>query len=128
MAIHLDYNSDLGILRAKVKKFDIDEYFKALKQVTSEEHYPATVPTIWDLRELDFSDLDKNLAYFVAEIRSSFKLRSNANIAYVVSTPIAYGMMRMFQVLTDTEESSLVSYDYDEAEKWMKQIVRQTHT
>lgn len=121
MAIHLEFDSTGGILRARFgERFDMNEYREALVKITSGTDYPATVSTIWDLRKLDFTDLDSRLAYYVKEIRSTFKKRGSARIAYVVSSQLGYGMMRMFQVLTGTEEISLVCYAYDEAERWVK--------
>jgi hypothetical protein len=125
MSIHFEYDSTYGILRAQINDpFDLEEYREALIQITSGVHYSATVPAIWDLRKLNFSDLESRLAYYVKEIRSSFKIRRNAKIAYVVSSQLGYGLMRMLQVVTDTEESSLVCYEYDEAEKWIKDVAQ----
>ena len=123
MAIQIEFDSTCGILRAQISdEFDTDEYRDAMVQITSGNHYPAKVPTIWDLKKLDFTDLDSRLGHLVKEIRSSFKKRGDAKIAYVVSDQLGYGLMRMFQVLSDTEEDSLVCYEYDEAESWIKDV------
>ena len=125
MEVHLEFDSTYGILRAQLSGiFDSDEYREALSKITSGVHYPATISTIWDLRKLDFADIDSKLAHYVKQIRSSFKLRANAKIAYVVSSQLGYGLMRMFQVLTETEEYSLVFYEYDEAEKWIRDVAQ----
>jgi len=123
MAIQIDFDSTCGILRALISdKSDTDEYRDVMVQITSGDHYPAKVPTIWDLRKLDFADLDSQLGQYVKEIRSSFKKRGNAKIAYVVLDQLGYGLMRMFQVMTDTEEDSLVCYGYNEAEGWIRDV------
>lgn len=124
MVIQIEFDSTRGILKAQIsEKFDTDEYRRAMAEITSGIDYPATVPTIWDLRKLDFDDIDTRLANYVKKIRSSFKTRGDAKIAYVVSSQLGYGLMRMFQVLTDTEENSLVCYEYDEAERWLRDIL-----
>ena len=121
MPIHFEYDSTDGILRAQINApFDLGEYREALMQIASGAQFPAAVPAIWDLRELNFAELDSSLAYYVKEIRSSFEARRNARIAYVVSSQVAYGLMRMLQVVTGSEESSLVCHDYDEAVRWAK--------
>ena len=121
MSIYIEFDSTHGILRARINdKFDLDEYRHAMEEITSGEHYPATVSTIWDLRKLDFSHFDNDLAYFVNEIRVQYISRGDAKIVYVVSNQLGYGLMRMFQVLTNTEKSSLVCYEYDEADRWAR--------
>lgn len=120
MPIQLEYDSTHGILRGKISStFDVTEYRKVLMQITSGKEYPGTTPTIWDLRTLDFSDLEIKLAYVVKEIRSAYAIRNESKIAYVVSGQLAYGLMRMLQAITNSEDMSLVCYDYEEAETWI---------
>ena len=128
MPIQFEYDSTDGILRAQINApFDLGEYRDALMQIASSVQFPATVPAIWDLRKLNFADLDSRLAYYIKEIRSSFEARRNARVAYVVSSQVGYGLMRMLQVVTGSEESSLVCYDYDEAEEWIKDGTQPLH-
>lgn len=120
MSIRIDYDPGFGILRAQISdQFDVKEYRDVIMQITNGKDYPPTTPAIWDLRTLDFSDLELNLAYVVKEIRSTYNIRNRSKIAYVVSGQLAYGLMRMLQAITDSEDMSLVSYDYDEAETWL---------
>lgn len=120
MAIHIAFDSTCGILRTRaVGKFDTNEYREALNQITSGKDYPPTVPTIWDLREFDFSQFDRQLAQNVRAVLSSFEIRKGTKNAIVVSTPLGYGMARMIQILSGIEDDSLVCYKYDEAEQWL---------
>jgi hypothetical protein len=48
---------------------------------------------------------------------SSNPFNSNARRVALVGTPVAYGMMRMYQLLTDTEDSGTL-VTRDDAEAW----------
>ena len=127
MSLYLEFDKKFKILRAKAtRSLDLNEYRKTIEQITSGLDYPEKVPTIWDLREFDFVDLDQQLVENTAAIREAFKRRKGAKIAYVVSDPLGYGMTRMFVAMTRTDDESLVSYNYEEAEIWIKNIAKQT--
>lgn len=124
MKITLEFDSSRWLLRVRATGlFDTDVYRKTLAQVTSEKQYSAATPAIWDLRAFDFTDFDTQLAYNVKNVFSLFKSRGSATFAFVVSTELGYGMMRMLQVLLHIEENSLVCYDYDEADEWIRQRI-----
>ena len=121
MPIYIKFDKKLKILRVKATgSLNINEYRTAMQQITSDIDYPANVPTIWDVRAFDFVDFDSQMAKNTSTIRKFFKKRTGAKIAFIVSDPLGYGMARMFQVLTATDDDSLVSYNYEEAELWLK--------
>ena len=102
MAINLKFDSECGLLRASITgKLKPEKYREVMQQITADDQYPDTVPTIWDLREFDFVSFDKHLVENISRIRKAFTSRRPAKIAYVISTPLGYGMMRMFQAMTD---------------------------
>ena len=120
MAIKLHYDEARGILIATAGgRVDLDEFREIMGTITSGERYPATVPALWDLRELDFEDFDRNLALNVKKIRAPFTERGNAPIALVVADQLGYGMMRMLQAFIDSTANSLVCYDYEKAVQWL---------
>lgn len=128
MSITHEFDSKCGVLRIQLKnRFDIVEYSETLAQITSGKDYHAATPTIWDLRAFDFVEFDTRLAHNVKILFSLFKSRKNANIAFVVSTDLGYGMMRMLQNSLNIKENSLVCYNYDDAEEWIKTVYRQKH-
>ena len=121
MPITLNYDTKHCILRASASgQPDLNEYRKTRKKITEGKEFPSTIPTIWDLRNLDFSYIDSQLGQGVASVRKSFQTRRGAKIAYVVSDSLGFGTMRMLEVFFDVKErNSRVFYDYKEAEAWL---------
>lgn len=120
MSIILEFDSAYGVLRAAATGLPaLGEFRQAMEQITSGVHYPPTVPTIWDLRTLDFTDFDTQVAKNISAIQTEFPARKNARIAYVVADLLGFGMMRMLQILAEIAENSRVFYDYNMAGQWI---------
>ncbi|MCX5875678.1 MAG: hypothetical protein NT087_05160 [Deltaproteobacteria bacterium] len=120
MPIILEFDSAHGVLRAAATGLPaLGEFRQAMEQITSGVHYPPTVPTIWDLRALDFANIDSQAIRKISASLAGFPARKNVSIAYVVADQLGYGMMRMWQSLTETADNSRVFYDYDKADQWI---------
>ena len=120
MPIIFEFDSASGVLRvAATDRLALGELFQAMEQIANGVHYPPTVTTIWDLRSLDFANIDSQTTKKISAILAEFPARKNAKIAYVVADQLGYGMMRMLQNLTDTADTSQVFYDYAKADQWI---------
>ncbi len=120
MSICLDFDPVSGVLRAEVRgRFDLQEYREAMRCITSGKQYPETVPTIWDMRHFDFVKFDSHQALNTHMVSQSFRSRHSTRIAFVVSNPLGYGMVRMLQSLDNLTDESMIFYDYDEANRWL---------
>lgn len=120
MPIIPEFDSSRGVLRVAITgRLALGEFRQAMEQITSGVHYPPTVPTILDLRALDFANIDSRAVRKISDILAEFPARKTARIAYVVACQLGYGMMRMWQTVTETTENSLVFYDYDKADQWI---------
>ncbi|MFA6498465.1 MAG: hypothetical protein WC256_06315 [Desulfurivibrionaceae bacterium] len=120
MPIILEFDSAYDVLRvAATDRLALGELFQAMEQIANGVHYPPTVTTIWDLRALDFANIDSQAVRKISAILAEFPARKNARIAYVVASQLGYGMMRMLQNLTETADTSQVFYDYAKADQWI---------
>lgn len=120
MPITLAFDTARGILLAEANGSpDINAFREAMEQIASGVDYPSTVPTIWDLRGLDFASYETEVAKEISSIREKFPKRGKARIAYVVPDMLGYGMIRILQSRTDTTADSLVCYEYEEAVRWL---------
>ena len=125
--IELNYDRATGILRATatgVLDFDrescMQEFIRAMLEIVGGREYHPAVPTIWDLRQLDFSRTNREQEERLVGIRERFPLRKDARLAYVVGDDFAFGMVRMLDTLMDEQpERSNIFYDYQQAEHWL---------
>lgn len=123
MPIITEFDSAPGVLRvAATDRPALVEFRQAVERITSGVHYPPTVPTIWDLRALDFTEFDTQTIRKISAILSEFPDRKIAKAAYVVADQLGYGMMRMLQAMTETTENSQVFYDYAKADQWLAAV------
>ena len=91
-----------------------------LKLVSSKE-YPADVDTIWDLREMDFSNFAPTIVGDIAEMRGRFSERGQARIAFVISSEFNDGPVRILEQLVQrfTNEYRIFA-DITKAEQWLR--------
>jgi hypothetical protein len=125
MAIDINYKRDKGFLYIMVKGHStIEEYEKVMEEMTKSEQYPADVNTMWDVREQEFNDFDSDTINRFLSIRKRYPERGTARVAFIVKGDFAFGMMRMYDILSSLEGSKLpqnlmVFRDYSEGEKWL---------
>ena len=111
----LSYQYDPGdkIVRAKVVgEYDLAEYADIMRELTSGDKFAVATATIWDLRGFDFSSFDIAMVNLLAKARSSYPERKGTIISYVVADPVGYEWLKMFIIMTDTEDTSDVFFDY----------------
>jgi len=102
-----------------IDRFDVEKYKQIMLEITSGEHFSPTTATIWNMQQFDFNYFDFEMARTLTKAREAFTLREGAMIAYVVSNQLGFGMMRMFQVMTETEDTSKVFFNYNEGLQWL---------
>ena len=113
----------MGILYATVKEqLTPAELSSVLEKITSAKGYPKNVPTLWEMRGFDFNSLDRELEMRFIEARKRYPERSETKLAIIVSSDFAYGMFRMYELLSisqDLPQQIMGFRNYDEAEKWL---------
>jgi hypothetical protein len=128
MPIELRYDREKGILYATVKdQLTPDELGSVLEKITSSKEYPKNVPTLWDMRAFNFNSLDRELEIRFIEVRKRYPDRGKTKLAIIVSSDFAYGMFRMYELLSisqDLPQDIMVFRNYIEGEKWLLETDR----
>jgi len=106
----------------------LDEIKKAVALLTKSTQFPADANTLWDLRELDFAQIDHDMEKQLIEIRKQYPERGQAKIAFVVGSDLGFGMMRRYEMLSDNLPQHIrVFRDDAKAEAWLwlhKEVMR----
>ena len=75
---------------------------------------------MWDLRELDFAQMDASFQRRLISARNRYPVRERARIAYVVAGELGFGMTRMYENLAGVSpELNRIFHDHAEAERWL---------
>jgi len=123
MPIHLQYDEEKDILRAKVHdRVSLEEINEVLQAITGSKEYLHSVSTIWDTTDLDFNQLDKDFFERLTQLRKQYPARGAARIAFVVDNDYAFGMCRMGELLAqvhDLPQVTMVFRDYMAGEQWL---------
>ena len=122
MRIHLEYDRDKNILFGSYSgAFTLQEFETQLAEIVSTSTFPANVPTIWDLTEMDFSQMDWDFINKLLEIRAKFPTRGDALIAIVAATDLTFGVSRMYASKGDSLPQTMqVFRSIEDAEAWIK--------
>ena len=125
MAIEVKYESEKGFIIMVVKgKPSPEEYKTAMDEITQSEQYPADINALWDVREQDFSEVDTSTLRHIIEISKQYPERGTSRVAFIVKNDLAFGMLRMYEILSSTEASESsqnirVFRSYPESEEWL---------
>lgn len=102
----------------------LDEAARALSGTGGAGPLPEGARTLWDLRDADFSSVTSASVSAYVEFRARHHHRVRSSMALVVGTAYAFGMCRMFQILSEVsggapEGTIGVFYTPDEALEWL---------
>lgn len=125
MGVDLHYDRDKGILYARlVGEVSVEDLRPLLETITTSEEYPPDVPTLWDVREASFAGADRAMFDRLIASRKLHPARASAKIAAVVSGDLAYGLARMYELLSATRrlpQRIRIFRDMNEAERWLRE-------
>ena len=124
MPIEFRYDREKEILHLVMESpLTLEEVRAAMKDVTSSDEFSPDVGTMWDLRALDFSHVDRAFEESVIEIRKRFPERGGARIALIVADELGFGMTRMYQILSELSgelpQETKVFRNYAAGEDWL---------
>jgi len=120
MAIEYTYNPDNNFLIIKISGVLEWEQLKlAAEKLTTSNEFPADINTLYDLREMDFSNITTEFEEKLILFRKQLD-RGNAKIACVVTTDVGFGMGRMYEALSDKLPQQVRVFKiFDEAQNWL---------
>jgi hypothetical protein len=124
MPIKLEYDQNKKILIvAVIGQVTLQEIASALEKIVSSGEYPLNVDALWDLRQADFKSADANLLRSIVELREQHPERANFRLALIAPDDLSYGMMRMYEMLSEWKLSRnlMVFRNYAAGEQWILQ-------
>lgn len=123
MPIDIRFDEVLGILRAEVRgQFTLGEIEQGLRSLRDTPGIPADIPALWDLRRLDFQQMDRNRLAGMIEIRARHPERGRARLALLVQGDLSFGVSRMYEMLSESRglpQVIQVFTDAQNAEDWL---------
>ena len=123
MPMEFRFDSRKKALFGSIKSpLTLEEYRSSLEKIVQSKEYPPDTRTLWDLRELDFSQIDRNFEESLINISKKFPSRGSPRIAFIVESDLAFGMVRMFETLADRlGYQTMVFRSFSEGENWLLQ-------
>ena len=126
MSIKFQFDPSQNLVRITIKgTFSLEDFKTTMEQLTGSKEYAPDINALWDLRELDFSSINEAYWRQILEIRKKHPKRNKACLAHVVRGDFAFGMMRMYQILSSHQSDELhqqvmVFRSMEDAEQWLK--------
>ena len=123
MTIQYKYIPDEKYLLVKISGILEWEHLKiTAEKITTSNEFPADVDTLYDLTEMDFSNITAEFEEKLVLFRKQLD-RGHAKIACVVSSDVGFGMGRMYEVLSDKLPQQVrIFKKLEEAQQWLTSV------
>ncbi len=120
MSFEFIHDSNNNILIVKINELlSIEELKKAARILFQSGDIPYDINTIYDLQEMDFSNINAEFGEKLILFRQSLN-RGNAKIACVTSTDLGFGLGRMYEAMSDQLQQRIrIFRSMDEAKAWL---------
>ena len=120
---HVDITIDeeRGIVRVTpAKPVTVQDACDAIDGIIALPGFKKGLPSIWDMRYTELMHINaediKQISAYANRVRNE---RGNARIAFIVSSDLAYGLGRMFEMVNATSHiNARVFRNYEEGEAW----------
>jgi len=126
MNITTDINKKDNLRIHKVTgKIGFDKLMDELKEIYSKPDFNPEMNNLWDLRDADVSSFPSEQVQHIQSLVSQYWGKGGeSRSALIVSEDVAYGLSRMYEILSEgkTAGKIMVFRDYEEALKWVKSI------
>ena len=122
MPIAYHYNKNKDAIYATVEgKITFEEFQLTLAKITETEEFPPNTRILWDLRKMDFSNIDWDFSKQLVSIREMNPKRANTKIAFVADKDFDYGIteMHIFQSANKLPQEMMLFRDFEEGENWL---------
>jgi len=121
MTIEYKYDKDKDALYASIEgAFNLDEFKVTIVKIVNSNEYPPDIRTLWDMRRTDFTGISYDLEKSAIYIREQYPKRAGARLSFVAESDLAYGMLRMYETLSDDLPQEIkVFRKFSEAEEWL---------
>ncbi len=100
--------------------FSHDDVRSLLSALDDATDIPPGTPELWDARNLDFSRIGRGFQERTVELQKQFSVRATRRMAIVIADDLGYGMVRMYQALSNELPQEVHAFrDVEAAERWL---------
>jgi hypothetical protein len=103
-------------------QFSADQYDRIMTEVTQSDDMNVDSHTIWDLTQMDFTQVHKDFLSNIIEHRKKFDEHrgENAKAAIVATTDLGFGVSRQYEALSyEFSQKMQIFRNVDDAKKWL---------
>ena len=121
MTITYNYNPEKGALYATIEGLITFEDFQlTLASITEVEDIPPNTRILWDLRKMDFSNIDWDFSKELVKIRALNPKRANSKVALIADKDVEYGITEMHVLQSNKQPDLMRAFkSYEEGERWL---------
>jgi len=121
MPIEFKFNKQkMTLYGALISPVTLEEFRDVLKKIVHSPDFPPDIRTLWDLRKLDFKEINRHVEESLIELKKQFPQRGEAKLAFIVADSLAFGMTRMYEIMADDlPQKTRVFLNYSEGEQWL---------
>ena len=119
--VDIEIDEERGIVRVTpAKPVTVEDACAAIDGIIEKPGFKKGLPSIWDMRYTELMHINAEDIKQISEYANGVKdKRGNARIAFVVSSDLAYGLGRMFEMVNATSHiNARVFRNYEEGEAW----------
>lgn len=119
--VDIEIDEERGIVRVTpAKPVTVEDACAAIDGIIAQPGFKKGLPSIWDMRYTELMHINAEDIKQISEYANGVKdKRGNARIAFVVSSDLAYGLGRMFEMVNATSHiNARVFRNYEEGEAW----------
>jgi len=130
MSVHIQPDNSKGYLCIVVVDSlpTVEELESNMKDFLQSGRYAKDIDVLFDLTGVDFSAARSDLFREYITVREHHPERRNAKIALLVSSEVAFGLLRMYQILSEKQKQQImVFHNREEAERWLQEGNRLFH-
>ncbi|MEM7465883.1 MAG: hypothetical protein AAF387_03260 [Pseudomonadota bacterium] len=120
-SIEIIIDENAGIVRVTPSKpVTVSEACAAIRDIINMPGFKKGLPSIWDLRHTELLHINaEDIKTISREASAHQEQRGEACIAFIVSSDLAYGLGRMFEMVNDTSHMKVrVFRNYEDGERW----------
>jgi len=121
MSITYKYNPQTDVIYTTIEgQLTFEEFQLTLAKITEIENFPPNTRILWDLRKMDFSNIDWDFSKQLVNIRQLNPKRAYSRVALIADKDTEYGIteMHVYQS-SNLPQEMMVFRDYKEGEKWL---------
>lgn len=122
MAVSFTYDTEHQVLIGKVSGSPtLEELTGSVAGVTGSQEYPPDVNTLWDLRDMEFHNIDYQFGEKLIDFRRSIAdKRGKAKVALLSVNELARPLVEIYRIMSESlAQPTQVFSRHEEAMQWL---------